>query len=139
MKRGSGFLLTGDWGCPPNHWWRAGGWDKAFAIIGGSLKKVEAYVAKAGLKTDGLPETIFLATDDRGFDYEAAVPLAASYDTDCGTCTAMSPDAPGKPAPFAGEAMTGAMSRRVTSLCLLAAATALPRCWSGCCRPGRGR
>lgn len=54
----------------------SGTWDKAFAIISGSLKKVEAYVAKAGLKTDGQPMTIFLATDDRGFDYEAAVPLA---------------------------------------------------------------
>jgi effector-binding domain-containing protein len=54
----------------------SGTWDKAFAIISGSLKKVETYVAKAGLKTDGLPMTIFLATDDRGFDYEAAVPLA---------------------------------------------------------------
>jgi effector-binding domain-containing protein len=54
----------------------SGTWDKAFSIISGSLKKVEAYVAKAGLKTDGLPMTIFLATDDRGFDYEAAVPLA---------------------------------------------------------------
>jgi effector-binding domain-containing protein len=54
----------------------SGTWDKAFAIISGSLKKVEAYVTKAGLKTDGLPMTIFLATDDRGFDYEAAVPLA---------------------------------------------------------------
>jgi effector-binding domain-containing protein len=54
----------------------SGTWDKAFAIISGSLKKVEAYVDKAGLKADGLPMTIFLATDDRGFDYEAAVPLA---------------------------------------------------------------
>jgi len=54
----------------------SGTWDKAFATISGSLKKVEAYVAKAGLKADGLPMTIFLATDDRGFDYEAAVPLA---------------------------------------------------------------
>jgi len=54
----------------------SGTWDKAFATISGSLKKVEAYVAKSGLKTDGLPMTIFLATDDRGFDYEAAVPLA---------------------------------------------------------------
>lgn len=54
----------------------SGTWDKAFATISGALKKVEAYVAKAGLKTDGLPMTIFLATDDRGFDYEAAVPLA---------------------------------------------------------------
>ncbi len=54
----------------------SGTWDKAFVTISGALKKVEAYVAKAGLKTDGLPMTIFLATDDRGFDYEAAVPLA---------------------------------------------------------------
>ncbi len=51
-------------------------WDKAYATISGALKKVEAYVAKAGLKTDGLPMTIFLATDDLGFDYEAAIPLA---------------------------------------------------------------
>jgi effector-binding domain-containing protein len=55
----------------------SGTWDKAFTTISGSLKKVEAYAAKAGLKADGLPETIFLATDDRGFDYEAAIPLAA--------------------------------------------------------------
>lgn len=56
----------------------SGTWDKAFATISGSLKKVEAYVDKAGLKVDGLPMTIFLGTDDRGFDYEAAVPLAAA-------------------------------------------------------------
>jgi effector-binding domain-containing protein len=54
----------------------SGTWDKAFVTISGALKKVEAYVAKAGLKTDGLPMTIFLATDDLGFDYEAAIPLA---------------------------------------------------------------
>ncbi|HTV38470.1 MAG TPA: GyrI-like domain-containing protein, partial [Xanthobacteraceae bacterium] len=56
----------------------SGTWDKAFATISGALKKVEAYVDKAGLKVDGLPMTIFLGTDDRGFDYEAAVPLAAA-------------------------------------------------------------
>jgi effector-binding domain-containing protein len=54
----------------------SGTWDKAFTTISGALKKVEAYVEKAGLKADGLPMTIFLATDDRGFDYEAAIPLA---------------------------------------------------------------
>lgn len=54
----------------------SGTWDKAYVTISGALKKVEAYVAKAGLKTDGLPMTIFLATDDLGFDYEVAVPLA---------------------------------------------------------------
>lgn len=56
----------------------SGSWDKAFPTISDALKKVEAYVAAAGLKADGPPMTIFLATDDRGFDYEAAVPLAAA-------------------------------------------------------------
>jgi effector-binding domain-containing protein len=55
----------------------SGTWDQAFTIISGALKNVEAYVAKAGLKTDGLPMTIFTATDDKGFDYQAAIPLAA--------------------------------------------------------------
>ncbi len=55
----------------------SGTWDQAFTVISGALKTVEAYVAKAGLKADGLPMTIFTATDDHGFDYEAAIPLAA--------------------------------------------------------------
>lgn len=54
----------------------SGTWDQAFATISSALKKVEAYVAQKGLKTDGLPMTIFTSTDDHGFDYEAAVPLA---------------------------------------------------------------
>jgi effector-binding domain-containing protein len=53
-----------------------GVWDSAFATISGALKKVEAYADKAGLKADGLPMTIFTATDDHGFDYQAAIPLA---------------------------------------------------------------
>lgn len=55
----------------------SGTWDQAFTIISGALKTAEAYVAKAGLKTDGQPMTIFTATDDKGFDYQAAIPLAA--------------------------------------------------------------
>lgn len=54
----------------------SGTWDQAFVTISGALKKVEAYVAQKGLKTDGLPMTIFTSTDDHGFDYEAAIPLA---------------------------------------------------------------
>jgi effector-binding domain-containing protein len=53
-----------------------GAWDSAFATISSALKKVEAYADKAGLKADGLPMTIFTATDDHGFDYQAAIPLA---------------------------------------------------------------
>jgi effector-binding domain-containing protein len=54
----------------------SGTWDDAFATISGALKKVEAYMAQKGLKADGLPMTVFTSTDDHGFDYQAAIPLA---------------------------------------------------------------
>src|SRR5689334_4159528 len=53
-----------------------GTWDKAFDIISGSFKKLKTYLDKEGIKADGLPMTIFTATDDTGFDYQAAVPIA---------------------------------------------------------------
>ena len=53
-----------------------GTWDKAFDIISGSFKKIKTYLDKEGIKPDGLPMTIFTATDDTGFDYQAAVPIA---------------------------------------------------------------
>lgn len=55
----------------------SGTWDKAFQTITGSLKKVKAYLDKEGIKPDGPSMTIFTATDDNGFDYEAAIPIAA--------------------------------------------------------------
>jgi effector-binding domain-containing protein len=54
----------------------SGTWDKAFDTITGSFKKLKTYLDKEGLKPDGLPMTIFTATDDTGFDYEAAIPIA---------------------------------------------------------------
>jgi len=53
-----------------------GTWDKAFDTITGSLKKIKAYLDKEGIKPDGMPMTIFTATDDTGFDYQAAIPIA---------------------------------------------------------------
>jgi effector-binding domain-containing protein len=53
-----------------------GTWDKAFETITTSFKKIEVYLDKEGIKPDGLSMTIFTATDDTGFDYEAAVPIA---------------------------------------------------------------
>jgi effector-binding domain-containing protein len=53
-----------------------GAWDSAFATISSALKKVKAAADKAGLKADGLPMTVFTSTDDHGFDYQAAMPLA---------------------------------------------------------------
>jgi effector-binding domain-containing protein len=54
----------------------SGTWDKAFDIVSGSFKKIKTYLDKEGIKPDGLPMTIFTATDDTGFDYQAAVPIA---------------------------------------------------------------
>jgi effector-binding domain-containing protein len=54
----------------------SGTWDKAFDTVTGSFKKIKAYLDKEGLKPAGLPMTIFTATDDTGFEFEAAVPIA---------------------------------------------------------------
>jgi len=54
----------------------SGTWDKAFATLTASFKKIKAYLDKEGIKPDGLSMTIFTATDDTGFDYEAAIPIA---------------------------------------------------------------
>jgi len=53
-----------------------GNWDSAYDTITGSLKAVKSYIAKEGLKTDGQPMTIFTSTDDTGFQYQAAIPIA---------------------------------------------------------------
>ena len=53
-----------------------GTWDKAFETISGAFKKINAYLDKEGIKATGMPMTIFTATDDTGFDFQAAVPIA---------------------------------------------------------------
>jgi effector-binding domain-containing protein len=58
-----------------------GTWDKAFDTIAGAMKKLKTYIDKEGLKTDGLPLTIFTATDDTGFTYQAAIPIAQAPKT----------------------------------------------------------
>jgi effector-binding domain-containing protein len=54
----------------------SGTWDKAFDTITNSFKKIDSYLDKEGIKPNGLPMTIFTATDDTGFEFEAAVPIA---------------------------------------------------------------
>jgi effector-binding domain-containing protein len=53
-----------------------GNWDSAFETITGALKTLKAYATKEGLKPDGQLMTIFTSTDDTGFQYQAAIPLA---------------------------------------------------------------
>ena len=53
-----------------------GNWDNAFETITNSFKTLKAYIDKEGLKADGQPMTIFTATDDTGFQFQAAIPIA---------------------------------------------------------------
>ena len=54
----------------------AGTWDKAYDDFIDAFKKVGAYLDSAGLKPSGPAMTIFTSTDDTGFDFKAAIPLA---------------------------------------------------------------
>lgn len=53
----------------------SGLWDTAFETIVGALKSVYGAMDKLGLKAAGAPMTIYTATDDTGFQFEAAVPI----------------------------------------------------------------
>jgi effector-binding domain-containing protein len=54
----------------------SGMWDSAFETITNSFKTVNSAMAKLGLKPNGAPMTIYTATDDTGFQFQAAVPVA---------------------------------------------------------------
>lgn len=56
----------------------AAGWDNAFNTIVDNLKKVYAYLEKENIAPAGAPMTIYTSTDDKGFEFDAAVPVAAA-------------------------------------------------------------
>ena len=51
-------------------------WDNAFATIIDSFKKVYAFLEKEKIAPTGPPMTIYTSTDDKGFQFRAAVPVA---------------------------------------------------------------
>lgn len=51
-------------------------WENAFETIVASLKKIYAYLDQAKIAPAGMPMTIYTATDDLGFQFRAAVPVA---------------------------------------------------------------
>jgi effector-binding domain-containing protein len=53
-----------------------GTWDNAFETITNSFKTIKTYINKEGLKVDGQAMTIFTSTDDTGFQFQAAIPIA---------------------------------------------------------------
>jgi effector-binding domain-containing protein len=51
-------------------------WDSAFETLVEAFKNVYGALQKQGLKAAGPPMTIYTATDDTGFEYQAAVPVS---------------------------------------------------------------
>jgi effector-binding domain-containing protein len=51
-------------------------WDSAFETIVGAFKSLEAYLAKQGIKPTGPAMVIYTETDDKGFKFHAALPVA---------------------------------------------------------------
>ena len=54
----------------------SGLWDSAFETIVSAFKSVYGAMDKLGAKPNGAPMTIYTATDDTGFQFQAAVPVA---------------------------------------------------------------
>jgi effector-binding domain-containing protein len=51
-------------------------WADGFKSVVGEIAKVDAAIKKAGLTPAGHPFALFLATDDKSFQFEAMVPLS---------------------------------------------------------------
>jgi effector-binding domain-containing protein len=51
-------------------------WDSAFETILDAFKNVYAFLDKQGIKPAGPAMTIYTASDDAGFDFQAAVPIS---------------------------------------------------------------
>ncbi|MGZ8388264.1 MAG: GyrI-like domain-containing protein [Rhodoplanes sp.] len=54
----------------------AASWENAFATIVDSFKKVYAFLEKENITPTGPPMTIYTSTEDKGFQFRAAVPVA---------------------------------------------------------------
>ncbi len=53
-------------------------WDSAFDTLVDAFKSLGEYLDKQGVKPTGAAMTIYTATDDKGFSFEAAMPVAAA-------------------------------------------------------------
>jgi effector-binding domain-containing protein len=87
----------------------SGMWDSAFDTIVGSLKTVYAAMTKQGLKPSGAPMTIYTATDDTGFQYQAAVPVAQAPTLPAGSDVVIGKSPAGKALKFVHRGSYDAM------------------------------
>ncbi len=51
-------------------------WDDAFGTLVDAFKSLKEYLDKQGIKPNGPAMTIYTKTDDAGFDFNAAMPIA---------------------------------------------------------------
>ncbi len=51
-------------------------WDEAFPTLVSAFKTLNQYLEKQGIKPAGAAMTIYTSTDDRGFSFNAALPVA---------------------------------------------------------------
>jgi len=51
-------------------------WDSAFDTLMNAFKKLDRYLDKQGIKATGPAMTIYTSTDDAGFNFNAALPIA---------------------------------------------------------------
>lgn len=59
-------------------------WDSAFDTLVETFKNIYGAMQKQGLRASGPPMTIYTATDDTGFEYQAGVPIAEEPKTPLG-------------------------------------------------------
>lgn len=53
-----------------------GTWDSAFETLVDSFKSVQGFLQQQGIQPSGAALTIYTSTDDTGFQYQAAIPVA---------------------------------------------------------------
>ena len=51
-------------------------WDSAYDTLIDSFKSVQGFLDKENIKPAGPPMTIYISTDDTGFEFRAAIPIA---------------------------------------------------------------
>lgn len=56
----------------------SGTWDKAFETIADAFKSLNQYLDKQGIKPNGSAMTIYTKTDNAGFNFQVAFPIAAA-------------------------------------------------------------
>ncbi|MGH6666157.1 MAG: GyrI-like domain-containing protein [Pseudolabrys sp.] len=84
-------------------------WDGAFDTLVDAFKSLDEYLGKMGIKPAGPAMTIYTQTDDAGFSFEAAVPVAAAPDNPPKGDIAVGPAPSGKALKFVHRGAYDAM------------------------------